>query len=225
MLGRSMASCPSCGAEASPGSPCPSCVASTDARSGRRVGPSPERRRPPRRKQQKAPRQESPRGGDPPRAGADRSRESLQQPAVLDPCPAFGPPAGRWACTSAPAPEARNGTAWGAALSAPAPRELLGRDRGRRPHVASDASLLADHGEPPGHWLLSPFYAWRVLRKQREIKAALAGRREEAARAATALEDALVAFAERVKPAAQNVETYANLLAEACKADELLRSR
>jgi chromosome segregation ATPase len=91
--------------------------------------------------------------------------------------------------------------------------------------MASDASLLADYGEPPGHWLLSGLYALRVLRKQREIKAALVGRREEAARAATALEDAQVAFAERVKPAAQNVETYANLLAEARKADELLRSR
>ncbi|MGH7439205.1 MAG: hypothetical protein ACRENE_26265 [Polyangiaceae bacterium] len=140
---------------------------------------------------------------------------SLQQPAVVEPAPHSGPRSRG----SAPAPEVKRNSMGALALRREPSGGLAMAD------MASDASLLAEHGEPPSHWLLSPFYALRVLRKQRDIKAALVGRREEAARAATALEDALVAFAERVKPAAQNVETYANLLGEARKADELLRSR
>ena len=91
--------------------------------------------------------------------------------------------------------------------------------------VGFDAQLLADYGEPPGHWLWSGLYAWRVLRRQREIKGALVGRREEAARAATALEDALVTFAERTKPAAEGIEKYVTLLDEARRAEDTLRSR
>jgi hypothetical protein len=139
---------------------------------------------------------------------------TLQQPAVTDPAPPSGPRP-RVSVSAPP------GKSHGSALAVR--REVSGGLSVA--DMASDASLLADYGEPPGHWLLSGLYAWRVLRKQREIKGALVGRREEAARAATALEDALVAFAERVKPAAKNVETYTNLLAEAQKADELLRSR
>ncbi len=91
--------------------------------------------------------------------------------------------------------------------------------------VAFDAHLLADYGDGPGHWLLSAVYAWRVLNRQREIKGALVGRREEAARAATAHEDALVAFAERVRPAAEGNEAYASRLVDARSAEEMLRSR
>src|SRR5215472_15734747 len=93
------------------------------------------------------------------------------------------------------------------------------------PDTATDASLLADYGAPPRHWLLSPLYAWRVLRRRRELKAALAGRREEAARATSEAEDALIAFGERVRPIAEKAPTYAPAFEELRKAEAMLRSR
>jgi hypothetical protein len=87
------------------------------------------------------------------------------------------------------------------------------------------ARLLADYGDPPRHWVLSPFYAWKVFKRRRELKKALAGRREEAARAASAAEDALVAFCERVRAAAEKTALYTQALEELRRAEELLRSR
>jgi hypothetical protein len=91
--------------------------------------------------------------------------------------------------------------------------------------VAFDARLLAEYGDAPRHWLLSPVYALRVLRRQRELKRALAGRREEAARAAHEVEDALVAFAERIRPVAEKNADFARPLEELRGAEDVLRSR
>jgi hypothetical protein len=91
--------------------------------------------------------------------------------------------------------------------------------------VAFDARLLADYGPAPGHWLLSPLYAWRVLRRQRELKKGLAGRREEAKRAANEVEDALVAFAERTRPVAEKQSEFARTIEELRGAEDVLRSR
>jgi hypothetical protein len=91
--------------------------------------------------------------------------------------------------------------------------------------LASDASLLADYGNPPRHWLLSPLYALRVLKRRRELRAALAGRREEAGRTAIEAEDALIAFGERVRTLAEPVASYASMLQELRESEETLRSR
>jgi hypothetical protein len=91
--------------------------------------------------------------------------------------------------------------------------------------LAFDARLLADYGSPPDHWVLAPIYAWRVIQRRRELKTALAGRREEAARAASEAEDALVAFAERVRLTAEKQPAYAVALEELRRAEDLLRSR
>jgi len=91
--------------------------------------------------------------------------------------------------------------------------------------VAFDARLLADYGKAPGHWLLSPLYAWRVLRRQRELKKGLAGRRDEAKRAANEVEDALVAFAERTRPVAEKHSEFARGIEELRGAEDVLRSR
>ena len=91
--------------------------------------------------------------------------------------------------------------------------------------VGFDARLLADYGDAPGHWLLSPLYAWRVLRRQRELKKGLAGRREEATRAAAEVEDALVAFAERTRPVAEKHSEFARGIEELRGAEDVLRSR
>src|SRR5262249_51185037 len=44
--------------------------------------------------------------------------------------------------------------------------------------LVADARLLADYGPPPRHWLLTPAYAWRVMKRRRELRAALLKRRE-----------------------------------------------
>jgi hypothetical protein len=91
--------------------------------------------------------------------------------------------------------------------------------------VAFDARLLADYGDPPGHWLGLPMYAWRVLKRRRELRRGLAGRREEAKRAAGEVEDALVAFAERVRPVAEKHAEFARGIEELRGAEDVLRSR
>jgi hypothetical protein len=91
--------------------------------------------------------------------------------------------------------------------------------------LAFDARLLADFGEVPTHWVLAPFYALRVIRRRRELKAALVVRRGEAARAASEAQDALVAFAERVRGAAEKQSSYTAALEDLRRAEDLLRSR
>jgi hypothetical protein len=91
--------------------------------------------------------------------------------------------------------------------------------------VAFDARLLADYGDAPGHWLMSPLYAWRVLKRQRELRKGLAGRREEAKRAANEVEDALVAFAERTRPVAEKQSEFARSVEELRGVEDVLRSR
>lgn len=93
-------------------------------------------------------------------------------------------------------------------------------------HDASDdARLLADYGETPKHWLFSPPYAWRVFQRRRAIKRALALRSKEAARATENLEDALVALAERIRPAAEQAPSYMEILEMLSRAERVLRSR
>ena len=93
-------------------------------------------------------------------------------------------------------------------------------------HDASDdARLLADYGDTPKHWLFSPPYAWRVFQRRRAIKRALALRSKEAARATENLEDALVALAERIRPAAEQAPSYMDVLEMLSRAERVLRSR
>jgi hypothetical protein len=91
--------------------------------------------------------------------------------------------------------------------------------------VGSDAHLLADYGAIPSHWLLSPLYAVRVLKRQRELKRALAARKEEASRAAVEAEDAFVALAEEVRPVVEQQATFADVTSALRRAEELLRMR
>jgi hypothetical protein len=91
--------------------------------------------------------------------------------------------------------------------------------------VAFDASLLANYGDAPGHWIVAPVYAWRVLKRQRELKRTLAGRRDEAKRAHHEAEDALVALAERVRPAVEKQAAFAQAVEELRGAEDVLRSR
>ena len=91
--------------------------------------------------------------------------------------------------------------------------------------LETDAMALAEYGDAPGSWVTSPLYAWRVLKRQREVKAALAVRTAEAEHAQAALDDALVAFAERARPVAEKHKSYLVPFDDLGRAEELLRSR
>jgi hypothetical protein len=216
-----MASCPSCGADTgsspSPAASCPRCGASlAPGKAG--AGASLELDVPA-RKPQKAP--------------AKKKEVEVTLELAIDPRTLVAPVDVEPAPTSGARPRPEGGAmVLSRGASAPVQRGGSGAITVKREagglavgDVAFDAHLLADYGDGPGHWLLSAVYAWRVLKRQREIKGALVGRREEAARAATAHEDALVAFAERVRPAAEGNQAYASLLVDARSAEEMLRSR
>jgi hypothetical protein len=115
--------------------------------------------------------------------------------------------------------ERAQGTHQGSLVAAPL------ADPGSPVDISFDARLLADYGEPPNHPLLSPIYAYRVLKRRRELRAALAGRREEAARAADEAADALLALAERARAALEKTPEYTRAFAELRDAEELHRSR
>jgi len=90
---------------------------------------------------------------------------------------------------------------------------------------AGDARLLADYGDAPRHWILSPLYAYRVLKRRRDLTAALAGRREEAVRAAALADDALVRLTARIRATVEKTATYAQAIEPLRSAEELLRSK
>lgn len=137
-----------------------------------------------------------------------------QQSAAQGPLPAF-PPAfpGSGGHAAASAQVMRAGHA-GRPVQSADPTDL-----------SADAHTLADYGEPPESWFLAPSYAWRVLKRQRELKAALVGRQAEASHAVVAVEEALVGFAERVRPTAEKVSAYAVALEDLSRAEDVLRSR
>jgi hypothetical protein len=91
--------------------------------------------------------------------------------------------------------------------------------------LETDARVLADYGDPPGSPVLTPLYAWRVFKRQRELKAALAVRTAEAEHARTTYEDALVALAERARPVAEKHQGYRANLDDLTRVEEQLRSR
>ncbi|MGO9833511.1 MAG: hypothetical protein ACLP1X_04785 [Polyangiaceae bacterium] len=217
-----MASCPSCGADGAPtNAPCPRCGASASRPES--ALPTLELDMPVRRAAKPAPPKK--------KIEEEVSLELAIDPRSLiqsiDPEPPSSIPASgavRQVATTSRPPVAASRSL------APTKDVALARraQESMRPAVhdlAFDARLLAEYGDPPANWVMLPFYAWRVLRRQRELKQALAGRREEVARTMTELEDSLVAFAERVRPTAERQGPYAPMLDEVKRAEEALRSR
>jgi hypothetical protein len=91
--------------------------------------------------------------------------------------------------------------------------------------LETDARLLAEYGDSPRHWLVSPLYALRVFKRQRVLTAALVGRRSEAATAQDELDTAIAAFASRVRATAETTATYVLAIEELQRAEEVLRAR
>lgn len=201
-----MPSCPSCGAErvaSAKNAPCPACGASAVASAPTAGAPDFELDLPKR----PAPKALAPR---------KKVEEEVTLELAVDP---------RSFSSTAPADRGPNAEA----VLQPG-QALIVRQGARHGalsvgDVAFDARLLADYGDAPRHWLLLPFYAWRVLRRRRELRKGLAGRLDEAKRAATEVEDALVAFAERTRPVAEKQGEFARSIQELRGAEDVLRSR
>lgn len=216
-----MLSCASCGAQGvAPGQACPRCGAKAlpDLELDLKARPAP---RPPAPKSAAKDEISMELAVDPRALMQERARAEGPPPVAVQTVPsgdfARGAAAGSpGALAAAPTRALVPAAPAGGPMATPGP--VVG-------DVAFDARLLADYGEPPRHWLLSPLYAWRVLRRQRELKAALVGRREEATRTAGEVEEALVAFAERVRPTAEKQSGFAQAVEDLRRAEELLRSR
>ncbi len=217
-----MASCPSCGADRAPaGAPCPRC--GSDASPSKSAVPDLELDIPVRRVAKAPPAQKQPE----PELSLELAIDprTLIQPIDSELSSSFpassGVRIGATATSNSPGHSLRPTSHSADSALAPRGQEGIGPVH----DLAFDARLLAEYGDPPRHWISLPLYAWRVLRRQRELKHAIVGRRAEAARTTTELGDALVAFAERVRPVAEREGTYATLLDNLKRAEEALRSR
>jgi hypothetical protein len=89
----------------------------------------------------------------------------------------------------------------------------------------SEAASLADYGDPPASWWQAPLYAYRVKMRQSELRRHLAERKSDLARARQVEEEAKLAFADRARAVAKNVEAYARPLAAIDTAERLMMDR
>ena len=206
-----MASCASCGAAGvGPDGRCARCgvVSAPELELAVRARPAPKAPPPPRKKAEELSLEL---GVDPRAIAAERAAETHAAP--LD----HGPDGG-WegAGRAAASAQVVRGAARGAAAAEEHDPESV---------MASDARVLADYGDAPKRWITAPLYAWRVMKRQRELKTAHAARKVEAEHAAGVLDDALVAFAARVRPAAEKQSGYALALEDLARAEDVLRSR
>lgn len=213
-----MASCASCGAEgAAPDRACPRCgvVPAPDLELAVRAKPAPKPVQPPKKRAEDIALELA---VDPRELVAQRAAQGYG--AAMTPMMGGAPYAGPGGAPAMGA-AAMSSQVVRAAPAGGTPAQM----RGVEGDLEVDARTLADFGEPPSSLLVTPFYAWRVLKRQRVLKAGHAARQVEAEHAATALEDALVAFAERVRPAAEKVTGYAVALEDLQRAEDVLRSR
>lgn len=198
-----MSVCPSCMAEGwAPGSRCPSCGATPI------VVPDLDIPEPP-----------PPKRRDSARKNAVPEFEPLELATEVPDLPRAAPVRAPPARAAAPAMKA-----------APVPDALLAYTPSEPPaeappDVEFEAKTLADYGDPPKEWYRRPQYAYRVWKRQAELKKALVARREEAALAKTAADDALVACGERVRPRAAKHAQYGSELEVIQKQEAVLRSR
>jgi hypothetical protein len=88
-----------------------------------------------------------------------------------------------------------------------------------------EARALADYGDPPAQWWKTPLYAFRVLRRRPELKKLAEAKKREAERAEGAAEDALLVFAEQIRPTAEKLGAYARAFQDVRDAEQVQRER
>jgi hypothetical protein len=213
-----MGSCASCGAEGvPPGGACPRCGArvAQELELDVRARPAAKPAAPRKKAEESLPLELA---VDP--------RELVAQRAAEGHGPAMSPMHGAATPLGYPGGHGLGGAAASAQVVRGAPVQPRAGHHGLgETELELDARALADFGDPPRSWLFAPVYAWRVLRRQRELKRANAARQAEAEHAASVLEDALVDFAGRARPAAEKQAAYAVALEDLQRAEDVLRSR
>jgi hypothetical protein len=199
-----MSACPSCRAEGWVGSVCPRC--------GHRVASGPEL-------ELALPPKAAPKPKPAARALADEDAPiELAVDLTYKAPPAPPPP---------PPPSAPRSDPTSSQARRAMPAEMLAPSSALVDETEEEleARTVADFGPPPRAWYETPLYAYRVLRRQAELKKLLAGRREDALRAEAMAEDALVAMGERARANAGKDPKYATLLGQLKAAEDLVRSR
>jgi hypothetical protein len=102
----------------------------------------------------------------------------------------------------------------------PAPAPIVKEPTGEEEISPREARALADYGEAPDSPLKTPLYAYRVLRRRKELMKIAAQKKREADRAEAAAEDAMVVFAELVRPTAERYGGSYDLAFEQVRATE-----
>ncbi len=108
----------------------------------------------------------------------------------------------------------------GAPRVVPVSTVMMSEDGGR-----GAATRLAAYGEPPDEWWKAPFYAYHVKTRQMDLRKNLVARRADHEKALSAVSDALVVLAERVRRGILNNEAYAKLQGAVIHAENTLRER
>jgi len=125
-------------------------------------------------------------------------------PAVVEP---HGPPSAR-AAADVP-------------VTPPKEPSILQADDG-----GHDAAMkLADYGDPPTAWWNAPLYAYHVMMRQQALKHALVEKRASLAKARTAADDAVAAFAERGRKVMAASDAYSKKLGALTVAEHGLREK
>jgi hypothetical protein len=101
----------------------------------------------------------------------------------------------------------------------PRTADMMGSDE------AMEAQRIAAYGDPPGFFVMAPFYAYRVWQRKKDLERIVAERREDEENARLAAEDAMIAFADRARPMVARDPQYTRALSELQTAEELVRSR
>ena len=128
------------------------------------------------------------------------------------------------------APEWTGGTGSPAAAAPSGPRGAAAKPASSALAATDDGGLaaaraLAAYGDAPRDWWKTPFYAYHVLMRQRELRSALATKRVEVEKARAASDDALVVLAERGRTLAATKDIYKKLLDPVAVAESALRER
>jgi hypothetical protein len=148
---------------------------------------------------------------------------SAQAPAAA----AGRPSVGRLSAGKLSAAQPAGSAGAGAELGAPNTQGAAAMDR-RAAEATIDpfeARALSDYGEPPEQWWKTPLYAYRVLRRRPELRKRAAAKKREGDRAQGAAEDALLAYAELVRPVAQKLAAYGAAFAEVRQTEAVVRER
>ncbi len=107
----------------------------------------------------------------------------------------------------------------------PIPATAMDRRAAVAPVESFEARMLGNFGEPPAQFWRAPLYAWRVRQRLAQLRVELKARRQQAERATTAVEQALVALGQRARGTAERNPAYGRTLDVLRTHEQTLRQR